>query len=343
MPHRFPVKEIAHQAGLSTATVDRVLNGRPGVRRQTTSRVANAVRELEAQEGQLALSGRKLMIDLLVEAPQAFLDALQDAIARELPLIQSAIFRVRSDIGARFPVDRMVAALDRARKLASDGVIVMSPDAPEVRKAVDRLAQAGIPVVTLATDMPRTARAAYAGLDNRRAGETAAWLIQKWAGSAAPMRVLVTKRNEAFLGEGERERGFRAGMARYWPAAEIDLLVQGLDGKAFADRVAAAVADRHIVAHYSIGGGNREIVRALDRAALRRPAFVVHDLDPENQELLRQGRVDAVLYHDLAEDIRHACQTFLSHHSGGAIPRPADGAALRVMLPPMVPQAGGEG
>ena len=32
MPDRFPMKEIAFQAGLSLATVDRVLNGRAGVR-----------------------------------------------------------------------------------------------------------------------------------------------------------------------------------------------------------------------------------------------------------------------------------------------------------------------
>ena len=85
MSHRFSIKEIAHQAGLSTATIDRVINHRPGVRRQTANRVHAAIRELEAQEAQLAMSGRKLMIDLLVEAPQAFLDALQSALRQELP------------------------------------------------------------------------------------------------------------------------------------------------------------------------------------------------------------------------------------------------------------------
>ena len=38
MAHLFLVKDIAFQAGLSTATVDRVLNGRPGVRQQTEMR-----------------------------------------------------------------------------------------------------------------------------------------------------------------------------------------------------------------------------------------------------------------------------------------------------------------
>ena len=37
MPYRFPMKEVAFQAGVSLATIDRVLNNRPGVRATTRS------------------------------------------------------------------------------------------------------------------------------------------------------------------------------------------------------------------------------------------------------------------------------------------------------------------
>ncbi|MDA8586268.1 LacI family DNA-binding transcriptional regulator [Rhodobacteraceae bacterium] len=335
MPHRFPVKDIAHQAGLGTATVDRVLNNRPGVRRQTANRVVMAIRELEAQESQLSMRGRKLMVDLVVEAPQAFLDTLQDAVAQELPLMRTAIFRMRNDLRARFPVDQIVFALSRIERLKSDGVIVMAPDAAPIRKAVDQLVDAGIPVVTLATDMPATKRATYVGLDNHRAGETAAWLIRKWAASDTPARVLVTKRNEAFRGEEDREAGFRKGMATFWPQAQINLLVQA-GGQFFAPQVAQTIGDSAVAGIYSIGGGNRAILDALSQSDMPRPVIVGHDLDPENREFLVKNKMDAVLYHDLAEDIRNAFQTFISVHSGGAIAMPENGAILRVFLPPMV-------
>ena len=47
MPRRFLVKDIAFQAGLSTATVDRVLNQRAGVRSGTVQRVLKAATELD--------------------------------------------------------------------------------------------------------------------------------------------------------------------------------------------------------------------------------------------------------------------------------------------------------
>lgn len=60
MTHRFPIKEIAIQAGLSTATIDCVLNDRPHVSPQTTARVAAAIEELKIQETQLSARGRRL-------------------------------------------------------------------------------------------------------------------------------------------------------------------------------------------------------------------------------------------------------------------------------------------
>ena len=75
MTHRFPIKEIALQAGLSTATVDRVLNGRAHVSAQTKARVAAAVGELEGQEAQLSktyITAERHLADM--EAQRAELD-----------------------------------------------------------------------------------------------------------------------------------------------------------------------------------------------------------------------------------------------------------------------------
>ena len=47
MPHRYQVREVAQQSGLSEATVDRVLNQRPGVRENTRAEVMQAIADLD--------------------------------------------------------------------------------------------------------------------------------------------------------------------------------------------------------------------------------------------------------------------------------------------------------
>lgn len=83
MAHPFLVKDIAFQAGLSTATVDRVLNGRRGVRQQTVMRVNAAIRELERQQAGLEVQGRKYAVDVVMEAPERFTEAVRKAFESE--------------------------------------------------------------------------------------------------------------------------------------------------------------------------------------------------------------------------------------------------------------------
>ena len=62
MSHPFRVREIALQAGLSEATVDRVLNSRNGVRASTAAQVHRAVAELERRTGKPVVSSNQASI-----------------------------------------------------------------------------------------------------------------------------------------------------------------------------------------------------------------------------------------------------------------------------------------
>src|SRR5581483_8812827 len=107
----------------------------------------------------------------------------------------------------------IASVLDTIARRGSRGVILKAPEAPEVNAAVLRLAEAGIPVVTLVTDLPFSKRVAYVGMDNRAAG---AYLINQWLGER-DSRVLVALSRTVFRGEEEREIGFRAAIRERWP------------------------------------------------------------------------------------------------------------------------------
>lgn len=96
MPSRpFRIREIAVQAGLSEATVDRVLNGRNGVRDSTVREVRSAIADLERQRDQVRLAGRTFLINIVMQAPARFSAAVRAALEAELPLLRPAVIRAR--------------------------------------------------------------------------------------------------------------------------------------------------------------------------------------------------------------------------------------------------------
>ena len=315
MGREHRVRDIAVQAGLSETTVDRVLNGRAGVSARARRQVDQAVHDLDRQAAQIRLGGRTLVIDLVMQAPTRFSGSVRAALEAALPGLRPAVLRARFDLSETASAADLVATLDKLRKRGSQGVILKAPDEPEVVEAVDRLVAAGIPVVTLVTDLPSSQRLAYVGIDNRSAGATAAYFLTQWLG-AEPGTLLVTLSRGSFRGEEEREMGFRSTLRRLAPGRAVVELAEtdGLDTTIHGQALAALTADPAINAVYSIGGGNRAIVQAFADQDREYRCFVAHDLDADNLALLRAGALSVVLHHDLPTDLHHACQHLLQAH-----------------------------
>lgn len=331
MARRFLMKEIALQAGVGLATVDRVLNGRENVREHTRHRVQHAIKELEKLQFQLATSGRKLVVDVIVEAPPRFCDEIREALESELPALHPAVFRPRFLMRDTMTTAEVVDALKAIARRGSHGVFLKARDVPEISSAIDELRQRGIPVITLFTDIPSSGRIAYAGLDNRMAGATAAYLIGQWLTHPAG-NVLVTMSDERFRGEEEREISFRGALRRHYPKLKlVDASGgHGLDRQT-GERVRQAIGRRKkIVAVYSMGGGNVAILRALQSLGQVPECFIGHDLDRDNVRLLRDGKLSAVLHHDLRQDMRTACHHVMHFHK--MLPASAVGVSSSVVV-----------
>lgn len=316
MRRTFSVRDIALQAGVSEATVDRVLHERPGVRTATVEQVRRAVTDLERQRSQVRLTGRTVLVDVVMASPARFADAVRSALEAELPALHPATVRARFHTAAGASADWVAAELDRLRRTGSHGVLLQSPDLPVVRAAVERLAAAQVPVVTLASDLPGSRRRGYVGADNRGAGATAAYLLTQWVPDPSEP-VLVVRGLQPQDGDRERWAGFEAALAQLEGSVRAVLAVvdDDQDPTVVEESVLAVLAQRPgLRAVYSMcagAGGNGAVVRAFERAGSRPAAFVAHDLDGENADLLRRGDLTAVLHHDLRADCRQACRMLL--------------------------------
>jgi LacI family transcriptional regulator len=332
MTHRYKIREIAQQSGLSKATVDRVLNRRAGVREGTRAEVMRAIADLDKQRTQLRLNGRRYLIDVVMQTPRRFSDAFRAAVEKELPTFAPAVLRARFHLWEQGPPEQMVETLGRIR--ASHGVVLKAQDEPAVAEAIDTLVTSGVPVVTYSTDVPNSRRCAYVGIDNRAAGVTAAYLVQQWLGPALS-DVLVTLSRNVFRGEEEREAGFRTGLRGSGRQIITVSDTGGVDS--INDNLLRVLGENPSVqAAYSIGGGNTATLAAFDRLGLRCHVFIAHDLDADNRRLLRAGRISAVLHNDLCADARKAMRLILQ--ARGALPvEPARPTPVHIITPYNMP------
>jgi LacI family transcriptional regulator len=329
----FSIKQLAAQAGVSKATVDRALHRRGSVHVQTQRRIEQALGELEAQQRNGLVAGRTFHIDVIMHTPRRFSAAVQAAIEAQLgslaPFRIAPRFYCFEEIDAQAMHDQLLGCLDRG----SQGVVLKATDQPLTSLAIKALKAAGIPVVTLVTDLPHSERIGYVGIDNRAAGQTAAYLLSRWLGHQ-PQEVGVVIGSEMFRGEEEREMGFRKGLRG--SAAHLRVIdISGGFGvyeRTFERVVHALKEHPRLNAVYSVGGGNRAIVDAF--VAMQRPlrVFIGHDLDDENRQLLTEGHIAAIIHHDLSIDARHLFTHILQYH-GLWRPGPVPPSQVHIVTP----------
>lgn len=311
----FSIKQISTQAGVSKATVDRVLHQRGSVHYQTQRRIEQALGELEAQEQNGLAVGRTFHVDVIMHTPKRFSAAVQAAITQQLGSLAPFRIAPRFHLFEEIEPQAMHDQLLRCLHTGSQGVVLKAADEPAVNQAVKQLSAAGIPVVTLVTDLPHSERIGYVGMDNRTAGQTAAYLLSRWLAPRA-QEVAVVIGSALFRGEEEREMGLRMWLRAH---AE-DVTVVDISGgygvyERTRERVVAALAQHPgLRAVYSVGGGNRAIVDAFAECARPLEVFIGHDLDEENRQLLEERKMAAIIDHNLQVDARNVFLHILQYH-----------------------------
>lgn len=291
------IADIARLAGVSTATVDRALNARPGVSAANRQRVLTAARDLGylPSEGMVLLPARPSHLRFLIPFTEnAFMRDVTASItefAAALPLVASCAVVPMGGIGP----DALIPALD-ALPLRTEGVGVITTDHPQSRAALARVCASGVRVVTLASDVLETPRSAYVGVDNHMAGRTAAQIMGMMAQRRGSVALFLGA--HAFHGHREREAGFRAVLTARYPGLRLLPPVETGEESARSRAAMAAMLRREgdLAGVYCVGAGRTGIVEAIrDRGEGERPFAVLHDLTENARAWLTEGLIDAVI------------------------------------------------
>jgi LacI family transcriptional regulator len=293
---------IARLAGVSVATVDRVLRSDSAVRPETAERVRTALEGLRvarASRGRPAKATAFRVALVLPQIASRFLDQVERDIA-----LSASFFRehritpsfYRCDFSSHHDTTAFVETLR-----GYDAAILVPLDYPWVEHLIEETADAGVPVVTIFSDLPASRRALYLGVDDRMVGRTGGLLLGRFSAGRIGT-VVVLSGSSRLHDQVERRTGFAQILEEdfrnlRW-VVEPDFPEDDESARLAGLGVLAKHAD--LIGIYATGGGAPGIARALQEAApSERPVFVSHGLTAETRALLAGQVIDVVLDQDV--------------------------------------------
>lgn len=292
MGRRKTIHDVARQAGLSVATVDRVLNGRQRVREETARRVYEAAQKIGYHAA--GLIGQRLATDLpqmtfgfvLNNEGHAFYQSLAQHIekaVRECTLVRGrALIEYSPSHDASDFAQTMTNMSGKA-----DVIAATATTHHDITQAVTNLKENGIPTFALLNDFAPGVRHAYVGLNNIKVGRMASWMISTAAKKAGKIGVFIG--GHRWHGHELREMGFRSHFREFAPDFHILDTIVNVETRRFTYFATIDLLSRHkdLEGLYLAGGGMEGAIAALKE--VRKPgevALVVNELTNDSSKAL---------------------------------------------------------
>jgi LacI family transcriptional regulator len=318
------LKDIAREAGVSLATVDRVLHNRAGVRPDTVRRVKETIARHSFQPhvagAELARGRSRRFAFVMPSGPNLFMQQIQSYLGEMsgwLSARRLALKMVATDV---FDASVLANSLE-ALVGDYDGVAVVALDHPGVRAAINDLVDGGAKVVTLVSDVPSSRRHHYVGIDNIAAGRTAGALVGRLVGPR-PGKVAIVAGSQGLRDHAERIFGFNQVMASEFPGLNVLPVLEGRDEDMRSEQLLSRLLGKQpdIVGLYNVGAGTQGVADALiDSGRDRQIVFVGHDVTSLTRKLLLQGVMDAAISQNPGHEARAAVRVLLALARGEPI------------------------
>ncbi|WP_120497387.1 LacI family DNA-binding transcriptional regulator [Kiloniella sp. EL199] len=291
------ISEIARVAGVSTATVDRVLNNRKHVGSATKQRVLQAKLAIETEGDEVVRSRpwrlKVLLPDSAGPSTEYLASCFQDVGAQGNATIE-CIFTKKME--PKILARKLLACIGQG----IDAVAFQPLDDPHVRDAVHELASYKIPTLALLSGLTNAPLVGFVGIDNRAAGRTAAFFMGRMLKAAG--KIAIISGGQLYHSHEDREIGFRTVLRRDFPEIDVIGAYSGhddIDGN-YQELINVIKKTPKLTGVYNVGGGNEGIIRALKEVGVADEIMLVgHNLTPKTHRYLLEGSMDIVIHQNM--------------------------------------------
>lgn len=304
---KVTIKEIAEMAGVHRATVDKVLHNREGVSADVRQRIQQIIREVGYTPNPAGRVLQKQGKQYKIAAVLVDVDAL--------PFLKEGIEQgVKNQVGFNIDVEYHVTTFQEAQgqkeileRMVEEKVdaIVLSPiNSNRVRAAIDHAVDAGIPVVTMNSDIDGTKRSCFVGMDSVRASRVAGRLMGQFVGGKGKVAVISStidsENNNYYV--SVREQGFSGFLKKMYPEIQIVEYIESFeDPRITYERTVEVLRKyRNLQGIYITCGGAYEVGRALKESGRWQHVKVISFEDyPQILNLISEDVIDCTLASEL--------------------------------------------
>lgn len=313
------IKQIAEMAGVHRSTVDKVLHNRPGVSDPVRKRVQKIIDECNYQANPigkaLKMQDRCLQIKVVlleVDARQFLIKGI------ESELKKYGSFQVELDI-INLPyneVDRQAKELRECINTHSDGVILSPINSYKVVEAINDCMQAGIPIITVNTDIKGSERLCFIGQDGFKAGRVAGRLMGEFLNGEGKIAVFTSDSdNYQSFPFGTREDGFRELIQEAFPKLNVIPSIHTQEKSQIIRREMRKLCERekNLAGIFITCGGVKAVGDVLEEYERYDIKLICYESYPEIIELLKKGVVTATLDSELEEQGQRATEVLMEY------------------------------
>lgn len=312
MVRRATIRDVAREAHVSVATVDRALNGRAKVREETLRRISEAVGRVGYHargliDHRLDASVPELRLGMiLLKEKQPFYRAFR----HEIEVAVAGRSDLRGTVNIRFAQSQSpeeFADLLRDVGRQADAVAALAVNHRSLDRVVQDLKNDGVPTFSLLNDFAQGIRRNYIGLNNMKVGRQAAWMLTR---TTAPGKLAIFVGGKRWHGHDLREVGFRAYMREAAPGFSVLETLVNLETRQLTYEATLNLLDRHpdLKGVYVAGGGMEGSIAALrETRPPDKVALVVNEITPDSRAALLDGYVRMVI----STPLRELCETIV--------------------------------